>query len=43
VACSSPSAAKGVVIGAMTPNGIFSGMIMFGIRCDVMNCVVDLT
>jgi hypothetical protein len=27
-ACNSPSAAKGVVMGAMTPNGIFSGMIM---------------
>lgn len=37
VACSSPSAAKGVVIGAMTPKGIFSGMIMIGTGSGVFD------
>jgi hypothetical protein len=30
LAFSSPEEEKGVVIGAMTPNGILSGMIMGG-------------
>ena len=36
-ACNSPSAAKGVVMGAMTPNGIFSGKIMIGTGSGVFD------